>query len=434
MLRKTFRNLTGVACLSLLAAAGCSPQDFEPGAAQTGQTNQNLSMSAIVMSLGANYNEASGNARTAQLDRMGITWARGIIDMVEIYSACQPDFTAACVAAQNDVVKFNQLKTVHGRKTVLNLRFSFREAGQAPPAEFTPRWDNYVTLLPAVLAQVMPNTNILVAGNEPFIETAPEDWDLLIPFYVKMATRANTFKLNQGYTGGNNVPLLVGAFDNIDEGSNATNPTRVEFLRWARDTQFISGADFHAHVSTITEFEEGLDWMTAGLRNAEHALGQQFVITTEFSMKDGFWNQNGSPNNMELALNAAFKSAWSGPAPKFPATINTNAQYINYALNNPRPVAEWNDWNVKTPFLSGRKQFLCNAWLLLKARPKFKLAFFEITQGNFSSYVASSPPWLLSSALTDLTTVNTGGEPSARWGYYKDFTDITATGNCSVND
>jgi catechol 2,3-dioxygenase-like lactoylglutathione lyase family enzyme len=127
--------------------------------------------------LGVNYNQFLRSIQEQELNQVNATWLRGFIDMhlVGDQDPSQDPNIQAILDAR-----------AHGRRTILNLKWNYHTQPFPTPgsAAMTQELDQLNRLLPVVMSKV----DILVIGNEPFIETEPsQSGQPLIGFYQIMA-------------------------------------------------------------------------------------------------------------------------------------------------------------------------------------------------------------------------------------------------------
>jgi hypothetical protein len=127
--------------------------------------------------LGVNYNQFVQSIQEQEVSKVQATWIRGFLDMHLLGNqdpSRSPDIQAILKAK------------AHGRRTVLNLKWNY-ETENFPTAgsvAMTQEVDQLNRVLPVVLGKV----DILVIGNEPFIETlSTQSGQPLIAFYQTMA-------------------------------------------------------------------------------------------------------------------------------------------------------------------------------------------------------------------------------------------------------
>ncbi|MCS3800710.1 hypothetical protein [Niastella sp. OAS944] len=359
--------------------------------------------------IGVNYNESFQEIRRGELSSSKTKWVRGFIDVLMHYD--NQDLTTNA--------KINQYLTVKdlGYKTVLNLKFNFM--ARAYPAVNSTAWNNYISFIDKVLDRVIAKTDVIVVGNEPFIESETSTWDEpLNSFYKAAANRVNQ------YLTARNIqrPIFVGSFDNMYQSGRQTNAGINNLLAWCKATSWVAGIDLHIHHNNNPEITTVFNFVNDKIRD------NQKIIITEYSLMK-WWRDNLSNDLTSQFLTACNASTTDNIFPP-PAGITKVWQYIDYALKNPRKVEEWNAFNQYTPFLEDRKSYLCNSFKLFKASSKFWLATYAMRQSYplNTDFTATTDPWILNSLFTPRTVeLLASADAQPRYSYLGQFADINTT-------
>ena len=128
--------------------------------------------------LGVNYNQFLESIQEQELNQVHTTWLRGFLDM-HLLGDQDP--------SQNPNIQAILEAKAHGRRTILNLKWNYHT--QPFPTAGSAAMTQELDQLNRVLPVVMGNVDILVIGNEPFIETeASQSGQPLIVCYQTMAT------------------------------------------------------------------------------------------------------------------------------------------------------------------------------------------------------------------------------------------------------
>jgi hypothetical protein len=110
--------------------------------------------------LGVNYNQFLQSIQEREISQIHATWVRGFLDM-HLLGNQDP--------SQNPDIQAMLEAKAHGRHTILNLKWNYETEPFPTPgsAAMTQEVNQLNRVLPVVLGKV----DILVIGNEPFIET-----------------------------------------------------------------------------------------------------------------------------------------------------------------------------------------------------------------------------------------------------------------------
>src|SRR3546814_8949041 len=128
--------------------------------------------------LGANFNEHYEDVDYRDLEKAGARWVRLFVPMPQLDRGAAEHGAVRAILEAHD----------RGYKTILTLKFPYHR-GDFPKAG-TPAFERELARVDAVLPLVVGKVDILVVGNEPYIESREKDRDLdLNAFYAAMATR-----------------------------------------------------------------------------------------------------------------------------------------------------------------------------------------------------------------------------------------------------
>ena len=360
--------------------------------------------------IGVNYNESFQEIRTGELSATKTKWVRGFLDVFAHYDAQD-------LSSNDKITQYLTLKD-QGYKTVLNLKFNFIARGGYPAVNST-TWNNYISFIDKILDRVIAKTDVIVVGNEPFIESDAATYDEpLNSFYKAAATRVNQ------YLTARNIqrPIFVGSFDNMYQTARQTSTGINNLLAWCKATSWIAGIDLHIHHNNNPEITNVLNFVNDKIRT-----NQKFIITEYSLMK--WWRDNLS-NDLTTAFLASCNASTTDNIFPPPAGITKVWQYIDYALKNPRKVEEWNAFHVNTPFLYDRKDYMCNSFKLFKANSKFWVATYAVRQSYPANtdFTATTDPWVLNSLFVGRSVeLLPSGDAQGRYAYLAQFADINTT-------
>src|SRR5699024_10788202 len=120
-------------------------------------------------------------------------------------------------------------------------------------------------------------TDVIVAGNEPFIGApkGEKEKQIVVDFYKAVAKRIH-FYLQSHHL---DIPIFIGAFENADELFRENNPAYNQLLAFAKKTAWVKGVDVHIHHTYNKDIRKAMDYINAKIRP------DQKIIVTEFSLK-----------------------------------------------------------------------------------------------------------------------------------------------------
>lgn len=376
---------------AVLIISGCSSKDSEldnPGDEIIDTPVKEL------QTIGLNFNEQLNYIDLGQINATNTTWVRGFWDFFQFYNA------PSTLNTDEKVTKYLTLKP-NGYKTILNIKWLFK--GKSFPVQGSQEMDNYMAFLDTMLDKAWSNTDIIVVGNEPFIETDAADYgDSMYNFYVSALNRVKAYADNH-----TEKPIYFGSFDNMYQEGRRTLPVLNGLLDYCKSTPWIAGVDMHIHHSENSEMISALDFVNAKIR------GDQKILITEYSLMK-WWRsnlQNNIPNT--------FASQYG-----YSSTMK-NYQYIDIALKAPVSREQWIEFLSKSNWFESRKNYLLDTYTgIFKKYDKFYVATYAFRQSypfdqNFTS---NTDPWVLNGIYANRTlTTDAFGKFQFNYSFIDDF-------------
>ncbi|WP_342249471.1 hypothetical protein [Sphingomonas sp. OTU376] len=344
--------------------------------------------------LGANYNEHFEDVDYRDLDKAGAHWVRLFLTMPELERS--PAAEHGAVRTILDVAR-------HGYGTILSLKFprnrqDFPKPGSAGMAR-------EMAWLDQVLPLVMGKVDILVIGNEPYIESRREDRDLdLNAYYEAMANRAIAYR-KAHCARACRTRLYMGALNRLDLEINRT-PSTERWMAFVKATPEIDGVDIHPHLPAIEGSQVFVDYVVARMRPDQKFLATEFSIVR-------WWEQN-----MQAAIPQGFADARHLPRE------TKNWQVIKAALESPFPKAEWDAFLAQSPWFESRKHYLRNQMAIFRNSGRLAVANYGFRQGSSMSrnFGPATTPWLLNSVFAARTVrPNPDGSAAFNYAWIEDF-------------
>lgn len=324
--------------------------------------------------LGVNVNDdAHWEDDFAELEAVSATWVRGFFTMTG--------------AKRENVAEQPVIKTLldvgkRGYGTVLSLKFPYNDAPIPTPGSAA--MATAQRQLSAVLPVVMGAVDIVVIGNEPFIECLAQQRSSqqINVFYQTMAQQAIAYREQHGGT----TRLYMGALNHLDQPDWRTSATNA-WMDYVRSTSAIDGVDIHPHVSSLSNAQQYLDYVVPRLRP------DQTFLATEFSLVQ-LWQQH-----MTEPVSAAFCTTYGLPSgtPLW--------QVIKDSLATPFPQQKWNDFLSLSPWFADNRGFIEDQVAAFRATGKLAVAHYNITQDKFTAagFEPTSTPWVLNSMFCPYT-------------------------------
>ncbi len=379
MIKKQLIIALSAFLLLFLSCSGNDPESNNPIAKNGSWTNYPIS-------LGVNYNEQLQFIDFNDLGRSKTAWVRGFIDFFQLYDnqgALQTD----------ERVKNYLLLKPRGFHTILNLKWNFKARGESFPAEGSVEMKSYLAFLEQLLDKVWQQTDVLVIGNEPFIETTPENKNqLLVGFYKNVASTVKKFREKQT---SHFVPVFVGAFNNLYDPTWRTEATE-SLIAYAKNDPDIAGIDLHIHHASMDQMQSALQYASGMIR------ANQKILITEFSLMKHWKAQ------LTGSIPETFAAQY-GLAPTL-----KNYQYIDLALKTPRQVSEWHNYLKASDWFELRKHYLQEAFSIMTAEHRFWIATYAIRQSYplGQDFTPTTDPWVLNGLFANRSVVP---DPATGW-------------------
>ena len=339
--------------------------------------------------IGANYNEHFEDVDWRDLEKADARWVRLFLPMPQVDRAG---------AAEHGAVKTILAAHARGYKTILTLKYPYNRV--AFPKVGSAEFEEQLARTDAVLPLVMGKVDMLVIGNEPFIESRKEDWDANFnEFYERLAQRVIAYRAQHCGTGCK-TRLYMGALNHME------TPATERWLAFVKATPELDGVNIHPHIRAIEESRPFLDYVLPRLRP-----DQKFIVT-EFSLV--WWWQA----NMAKPAPTAFLAKYGFPAG------TQNWQVIQAALKNPFPKAEWDAFLSASPWFENRKHYLRNQMKLFNDTGRLAVATYGFKQGSSMSaeWGPKKVPWLLNSVVAGRSVQpNADGSSAFNYAWIDDF-------------
>lgn len=385
------------------------PQKEPPKTVVVNQ-EMNLDPKLSAIGYGVNYNESLEKIDNRELDLTGTKWVRGFLEVFQLYDQRN-------ALDQNERInKYLTLKD-SGYNTWINLKFNFKT--RPYPAAKSAEWNAYLDFVEVVLAKIMSKTDVLVVGNEPFIESENKDYDTsLLLFYQDVLERVNL------YFSKNNIkkPIFLGATENIYTSNRQNNTAVNKFIDLAKQTPFVAGFDVHIHHTKLDEIDASLNYVSQRIRP------EQKILISEFSLMKYWKEQLIKPISPAFILEA--NKSKTDKVESVPAEIKLNHEYINYALKNPRSAEEWSAYLQFSDWHELQKNYMCESFKRFKANPKFYLSAYAVRQSYplDAEFNDTVDPWIMNSLIVARTVELKNGYGQPRYAFVEQFKKINQDG------
>lgn len=383
----------GLAAAALGTSAGCAPSGSSPRAVDLlgADGSRRVTAPRAEGVLGANFNGDPKVMTYPELEDVGASWVRGFVATPEV-DQHDPANTAAVKAILGAAGR--------GYGTVLSLKFPHFH--KPLPAPGSSEMDTELRRLERVLSAVVGKVDILVIGNEPFIETREEDRHHRInEFYETLAARAIDHRDKQP----GKTQLYMGSLNHLDQPAWRTRATE-RWMRFVRETPAIAGTDIHPHLPDPAADRFYLDYVLARMRPDQKFLATEFslvllykqhlrdVVAPDFA--DRYRVRPGTP-------------VW---------------QVVKQALQNPFPQRKWDDFLGAHPWFADHANWMTEQVGRFRSTGRLAVATYGIGQDAAMSgddFGQDSTPWLLNSIFCQRTVQRAGGLPGRNRAWADQF-------------
>lgn len=393
--RRRFLGLTGGTALLLAGGGAARALDLGDGGGEAQATAEHEPRTAAPQdALGANFNEEPRGMTPAVLDDLGTRWVRGFVPMPQLDSVAAPDQRAI-----KSLLSFAAV----GYHTVLSLKFPYQDKPLPQPG--TSAMDTELARVDKALAAVLGKVDILVIGNEPFLETRAEDRaDRLNPFYAALSAHVIAERAKR--CGSDcRTRLYMGALNRLEKPEWRT-PAVNAWLAHVKDTPELDGVDLHPHVAALEHARQYTDYALPRIRT------DQRFLATEFSLVH-WWKEH-----------------WTDPIPgsyadRYGVPADTAFwEEVRKAAANPFPQERWRDLLMNSTWFASRQNHLTNQVKQFRATGRLAVATYGTLQGPamIRDLGPDKTPWLLNSLYANLVAQRSpDGYLPHNPAFYQDF-------------
>ena len=407
------RWLLGVSGAAVLAAAGCGTGDGDGGGKKDAaketdglkgmkaQQDRPGSAEGPLGVLGANFNEDPADIDKARLDAAGASWIRGFVLMDEIKEGTDP----------LEQVAIKRLLRMHeqGLGTVLSLKFQFNKEHRSVPSPTGPRMKTELEAVDEVLKAVLDKVDIITIGNEPLLETKPEERATRMnPFYQKVA--AHTIAVREKrFPKGCRTRLYMGALNDLDDPKKRTAAVR-EWIKFVNRTPELEGVDIHPHVRSPQDATKAVDFVLGELDKKK-----KFLVT-EFSLIKLYADQ--MPRRLPRKFVDRYKDEIGFLTPRTKLW-----ELLRYSKDHRLTQKQWDDLLRLSPWFENNKHFMRDQVRAYRRTGRLAVATYGVQQAHamVDHIKETSQPWLLNSLYSVFTVRHEGGRLPRNYTVFEDF-------------
>lgn len=371
--------------------------------------------------LGVNTNRKPADLDPVLLERTRTKWVRTNVEIL----AYMDQHTTGEADPKWDFADWDSYIAAASRengKSILNLMWNFADRDQHPPKPGSKREKALFEYLDTqILDKLAAHIDILTTGNEPFVNTAPEDWvhqDTYggipaVVFYTRVTEHVNAYLIDRGLR--ERVGLYVGAFTRLHTENMQAQPAVQALLTYVETTGYVDGLDMHTHVLNLKQIDKALTFA--------RGFTTKPIIVTEFTF---VWRMKKAVESDET-LGPEFAGRWGrDPDQQIEDYMACDVFGLTKGCKGNGPVskAEWDD------FFATRDWFIDH--FILQADAIFRQhgvrgATFGLVQNQprRPQLRTERPPWYMGFLFSAASVEpGPGGLPQPNYQYLDDFLTI----------
>lgn len=448
---------TGLSCEAIKQTRKCTDGVLD------GDASYNVTTCSMLERFnGINLNRVPENVDLALMNRAGAKWMRANADILTYFRATTSKNTAVgldqFIAQHNQNQKtpptfsnWDQFVAIANsptadKKGMINIMWDFSQYNLRIPTASSTQEKALFDYLDLMLEKLLPAADIIVAGNEPFINTLAEDWvydpilksSPIATFYKRVAEHLDAYMRAKGVR--NQHKLYMGAFTNVDGSAMQKEWSVNDLLAFANTTDYIDGVDIHTHVKTMDEMRQGFKFISQRVQKPITDTEYTYVFTQALHLQDLLTENDIRPFNgmsfLEKYANATATKTYKGtkwinesPIPftfragqrKYTATTTVN-DYMAMAVYEPVPQAEWNDF------------FKSRSWTIDNYIKKSNKIFsdynvngvtFGLMLGALGDVnLRNGTPWYMNGLYSPGLVQLIEGKPTGNYQYLMDFQEL----------
>jgi hypothetical protein len=300
--------------------------------------------------LGASYNDQFTDVDYRDLERSGAKWVRMSLPLPQL------DKGVGSNGVLNKILELSE----KGYSTVLSLKLGY--VGTIPPQVGSDAYQKDIARLDAALALVTGKVDVLVIGNDPFLEVPEKNRDDSFSAYYEAITRHVIAHRAKTCAEDCRTRLYMGALVRLEMPAERSKVVD-RWMGFVKATPELDGVAIQTHIAEVDESKAYLKYILPRMRPE-----QKFVVT-DFSLVKT-WEQA-----MRTEIPRAF-------ADKYGAARNAqNWQIVKASLETPFSKAQWDEFLSQSPWMESRKRFVANQMQAFRETGRLAVATIAFTQG-----------------------------------------------------
>lgn len=325
-----------------------------------------LSQPMAAQILGANFNHNAEILDTTYLKKSGATWVRATPRLL--------DYAEGKLPVTNDPANNKLIEAGKSSyKIVFGFRWDFAMRKQRIPLPGSPEETALFSVERQILEQVGPYVDVFTLGNEPNLETLPDDMkpdskgEIPLVRFMQRQLAMVVEPYFKTRTGTPYPQIFLGSLPALFEKKQQEIPANTALIRMAQDDPRITGMDLHLHILNFGQVEEAFRFIRA-------IMPKKPIIVTEFSLHRLYLAHRTDPLGVTPAGKTFAETYGRDPAMKL-------YEWCSIANSKGVSPAEWNDL------------FASRAWYISHYLKQFEQAFRQngVTIATYPLFQQSCP-------------------------------------------
>ncbi|NYT40759.1 hypothetical protein HZY97_08325 [Sphingomonas sp. R-74633] len=343
--------------------------------------------------LGASFNDQVGELDYRDLEKSGAKWVRMSLPLPQL------DKGVGSNAVLNKVLEVSE----RGYSTVLSLKLGY--VGTIPPQVGSDAYLKDVARLDSVLALVTGKVDVLVIGNDPFLEVPEKNRDDSFNAYYEAIAKHVIAHRAKNCAATCKTRLYMGALIRLEMPAER-GKTVDRWMNFVKATPEIDGVAIQTHIAEVDDSKAYLKYILPRMRPE-----QKFVVT-DFSLV----------KTWELNMRGEIPRAF---ADKYGAPRNAqNWQIVKASLETPFSKAQWDEFLSQSPWLENRKHFVANQMQVFRDTGRLAVATIAFPQGlaPADKLTPGAAAWQLNSVVVRRSAKrNPDGSAAFNYAWIDDF-------------
>jgi poly(beta-D-mannuronate) lyase len=354
--------------------------------------------------LAANANLEVCVLREDWLDRAETAWMRAMLPAIAFIDGSRS------LDSDKEVARLKSLSG-SGKKLILTIKWNLSTTQTRVPAPGSAQEARWLSWVSDLVDAMNGRMAVLVAANEFYPDTMEADRSAFVEFQKRLV-RSVSLKMKDMRSKGTppSFELYSGGFTRLHRAETQKDPDVLALIELA-SSDMVDGVDFHLHVKSLSEMEEGLRFLRGRLPGKP-------MMVTEFSPIWLYMSRLGErlgdgPAGSDFARERGYRPDM------------TVLGFVNAARENPVAQAEWHDFLASRAWFD--PLFISKAADLMRRYGVARAAYgFSQTcpgkKKDPAPMTEEDVPWLFNPLYVGGVVQESGGLAPVNYGFFADWT------------